>query len=84
MPLQPARNEGKLAAINLKDRLLDMKGDPDAAVKGKNDGVSQFLTGGRIKRLAERYATPPPRLPEKVETWSSRVVEHLKKMGFAW
>jgi type I restriction enzyme M protein len=39
---------------------------------------------GRVKELAERYATPLPRLTEKVEVLSSKVDEHLKRMGFVW
>ena len=54
-----------------------------AQVQGELDRVSQALTG-RIRQLAERYATPLPRLAEEVETLAARVDEHLKKMGFAW
>jgi len=55
--IPPAKNDkGELTAKNVKDRLRDMKGDPDAAVDGENDRVSQALTGGRIKQLAERDA----------------------------
>jgi len=46
-------------------------------------GSSQALTG-RIRQLAERYATPLPKLAEEVELLAARVDEHLKKMGFAW
>jgi type I restriction enzyme M protein len=54
-----------------------------ASVQGELDRVSQALTG-RIRQLAERYATPLPRLAEEVETLAARVDEHLKKMGFVW
>ncbi len=54
-----------------------------ASVQGELDRVSQALTG-RIRQLAERYATPLPRLAEEVETLATRVDEHLKKMGFVW
>lgn len=54
-----------------------------ASVQSEMDRVSQALTG-RIKQLAERYATPLPKLADEVETLSVRVDEHLKKMGFAW
>jgi type I restriction enzyme M protein len=54
-----------------------------ASVQGELDRVSQALTG-RIRQLAERYATPLPRLAEEVETLAVRVDEHLKKMGFVW
>jgi type I restriction enzyme M protein len=45
--------------------------------------VSQALTG-RVKQLADRYAVPLPKLTDEVATLSTRVDEHLKKMGFAW
>jgi len=39
---------------------------------------------GRIKQLAERYATPIPKLAAEVDALSGRVDRHLKKMGFVW
>jgi type I restriction enzyme M protein len=45
--------------------------------------ISQALTG-RIKELAERYATPLPKLSEEVEVLTDKVSEHLKEMGFVW
>jgi type I restriction enzyme M protein len=53
-----------------------------ASVQGELDRVSQALTG-RIKQLAERYATPLPQLAVEVETLGAKVDEHLRKMGFA-
>ena len=55
----------------------------ERSVQGELDRVSQALTG-RIKQLAERYATPLPALGHEVESLSARVDEHLKKMGFVW
>jgi type I restriction enzyme M protein len=52
-------------------------------VQGELERVSQTLTG-RIRQLAERYATPLPQLAAKVATLASRVEEHLKKMGASW
>lgn len=54
-----------------------------ADVQGELDRISQTLTG-RIRELAERYATPLPRLTDEVEALARRVDEHLKRMGFAW
>ncbi len=51
-----------------------------AAVQGELDRVSQTLTG-RIRQLAERYATPLPQLTKEVETLAARVEEHLQRMG---
>lgn len=54
-----------------------------AAVQGELDRESQSLTG-RIRELAERYATPLPQLTDEVATLAARVEEHLKKMGASW
>ena len=54
-----------------------------AQVQGELDSVSQALIG-RIRQLAERYATPLLRMAKKVEILAARVDEHLRKMGFAW
>ena len=54
-----------------------------AALQGELDRVSQTLTG-RIRELAERYATPLPKLTDEVETLAVRVDQHLKQMGAVW
>lgn len=54
-----------------------------SAVQGELDRVSQTLTG-RIRQLAERYATPLPQLTDDVAALAARVDEHLKKMGAVW
>ena len=54
-----------------------------ASVQGELDRVSQTLTG-RIRQLAERYETPLPQLVGNVAELSSRVDEHLKRMGAVW
>ena len=54
-----------------------------AAVQGELDRVSQTLTG-RIRQLAERYATPLPLLTDEVAALSVRVDGHLKSMGAVW
>jgi type I restriction enzyme M protein len=53
------------------------------AVRGELERVSQTLTG-RIRELAERYATPMPQLTEDVATLAARVERHLQKMGASW
>lgn len=50
------------------------------ALQGELDRVSQALTS-RIRELAERYATPLPKLVDEVADLSARVEGHLKKMG---
>ena len=53
------------------------------AIKGELDRVSQTLTG-RLRELAERYATPLPQITDEVATLAVRVEEHLKRMGATW
>ena len=53
------------------------------AVQGELDRVSQTLTG-RIRELAERYATPLPGLTDEVARLAACVEEHLAKMGASW
>ena len=75
----------KLAEAEIKTVVVDDKwlARLSAAVQGELDRVSQTLTG-RIRQLAERYATPLPQLTDEVATFASRVDEHLKKMGAVW
>ena len=75
----------KLTEAEIKTLVVDDKWMTrlSAAVKGELDRVSQTLTG-RIRELAERYATPLPKLTEEVATLAARVDEHLKKMGAVW
>ena len=54
-----------------------------SAVEEELDRVSQSLTG-RTTVLAERYATPLPRLAEKVASLGVKVDGHLKNMGWQW
>lgn len=54
-----------------------------ATLHGELDRVSQTLTG-RIRELAERYATPLPTLVNSVESLTARVNEHLRRMGAVW
>ena len=37
---------------------------------------------GRIRQLAERYATPSPQLTDEVAALATRVDGHLARMGF--
>ena len=53
------------------------------AVQGELDRVSQTLTG-RIRQLAERYASRLPQLIDEVANRSARVDAHLRKMGAVW
>jgi len=73
-------NETEIKTLVVVDKWLAALA---ASVQGELDRVSQVLTG-RIKQLAERYATPLPKLAGELETLAARVDEHLKKMGFVW
>jgi type I restriction enzyme M protein len=75
----------KLTEAEIKKLVVDDKWLVRLAadVQSELDRVSQALTG-RIRQLAERYATPLPRLAEEVDTLAARVDEHLKTMGWVW
>jgi type I restriction enzyme M protein len=55
----------------------------DAVIQTELDRVAQALAG-RIKQLAERYATPLPVLEQRARDLSEKVTDHLKKMGYSW
>lgn len=75
----------KLSMAAIKTLVVDDKWLARLAVdlQGELDRVGQTLTG-RICELAERYATPLPKLMDDVATLSAKVDEHLKRMGAAW
>ena len=60
---------------------MDTKISENARSEYTMDKQTKTLTG-RIRQLAERYATPLPKLTDEVATLASRVEEHLIKMGF--
>jgi len=76
----PQLTEAEIKTLVVDDKWLTTL---EIAVQGELDRVSQTLTG-RIRQLAERYATPLPKLVEEVDTLAARVEEHLKKMGAVW
>ncbi|MCQ1550292.1 MAG: type I restriction-modification system subunit M [Candidatus Accumulibacter phosphatis] len=80
-----AAKYGQLTEDEIKTLVVDDKwlATLAAAVQGELDRVSQTLTGG-IRQLAERYATPLPKLAGEVAALAARVDEHLKSMGAAW
>lgn len=75
----------KLTDADVKSLVIDDKwmARLAASVQGELDRVSQTLTG-RIRELAERYATPLPQLTDEVAALSARVEQHLVKMGASW
>jgi type I restriction enzyme M protein len=54
----------------------------ESDVKTEMQRISNRLTG-RIRELAERYATPTPQLTNESAALEERVAGHLEKMGFA-
>ena len=74
----------QLSETELKTLVVDDKwlATLQADVQTELDRVSQALTG-RIRQLAERYATPLPALNAEVEVLASKVNAHLAKMGFS-
>ena len=81
--LKVAAQYGKLTEDEIKTLVVDDKwlATIAAAVQGELDRVSQTLTG-RIRQLAERYATPLPEITNQVENLAAKVAGHLQKMGF--
>jgi type I restriction enzyme M protein len=75
----PQLTAAAIKVLVVDDKWLTRLG---AAVQGELDRVSQTLTG-RIRQLAERYATPLPKLEDEVEELAARVAGHLQRMGFA-
>jgi len=76
----PTLTEADIQTLVVDDKWLATLA---AAVQGELDRVSQTLTG-RIRQLADRYATPLPQLTDEVATLAARVDKHLKKMGAVW
>lgn len=74
----------QLSEDELKTLVVDDKwlASLQADVQTELDRVSQALSG-RIRQLAERYATPLPTLNAEVEALAAKVNAHLAKMGFA-
>jgi len=80
---QVAAQYAQLTEAEIKTLVVDDKWLAALAisVQGELDRVSQTLTG-RIRQLAERYATPLPVLEAEVAALHDKVAAHLQKMGF--
>jgi type I restriction enzyme M protein len=76
----PKLTEDEIKTLVVDDKWLAALA---TAVQGELDRVSQTLTG-RIRQLAERYATPLPQLTDEVAALAARVEGHLKNMGAVW
>jgi type I restriction enzyme M protein len=73
----PRLTEAEIKSLVVDDK---WKARLSAAVQGELERVSQTLTG-RIRELAERYATPLPELEREVAALAARVEGHLRTMG---
>ncbi|MGE3492364.1 MAG: N-6 DNA methylase [Vicinamibacterales bacterium] len=76
----PTLTEAEIKTMVIDDKWMSRL---SAVVQAELERVSQTLTG-RIRELAERYATPLPQLTDEVATLTARVEEHLAKMGASW
>jgi len=75
----------KLSINEIKTIVVDKKwmATIESKIKTEMDAISHRLTE-RIKELAERYETPLPKITNDVADLTSKVENHLKKMGYAW
>ena len=76
----PELTEAEIKTLVVDDKWMARL---STSVQSKIDHVSQTLSG-RVRQLAERYATPLPKLTEEVEGLAARIEEQLKKMGAVW
>jgi type I restriction enzyme M protein len=75
----------KLSEDEIKKLVVDDKWQATlkGAIQAEIERVTQQLAN-RVKTLEERYAEPLPQLIQEVEALSSKVDQHLKKMGLVW
>jgi type I restriction enzyme M protein len=76
----PILSEDEIKVLVVDDKWqATLKG----AIQAEIERVTQQLAS-RVKTLEERYAEPLPQLIQDVEVLSSKVDEHLKRMGLKW
>ncbi len=73
-----ALTEAEIKTIVVEDKWM---AKIESDIHSEMERISQRLTG-RIKELAERYATPLPQLTNEVKTLEQKVTQHLTKMGY--
>ena len=76
----PKLNEDEIKTLVVEDK---WRATLEASISAEIERVTQQLAN-RVKDLEERYAEPLPELEKAVEALSSRVDEHLRKMGLEW
>ena len=74
-----------LSIEEIKQLIVDDKwlASLQASIVAEIERITQQLAN-RVKTLEERYSAPMPSLIDEVASLSSRVDDHLKKMGLAW
>ena len=72
--------EDEIKVLVVKDKWI---ANVQSAIVGEVQRVIQTLTA-RVQELEERYAERLPDLAHKVDGYSLKVEEHLKKMGVDW
>ncbi len=72
--------EAEIKGLVVKDKWI---ASVQSAIIGEVQRLTQALTA-RVRELEERYAQPLPELEQDVETFSTKVDEHLKSMGVDW
>ena len=75
----PALTQADIQSLVINDKWMATLA---GTVQGELDRVSQTLTS-RVRELAERYATPLPKLIDEVAALEARVDAHLAAMGAA-
>jgi type I restriction enzyme M protein len=76
----PKLTENEIKTLVIEDKWqATLKG----AIAAEIERVTQQLAN-RVKTLEERYAEPLPQILEEIEALSSKVDEHLKRMGLTW
>lgn len=75
----------KLTVDDIKALVVDDKwlATLQASIVAEIERVTQQLAN-RVKTLEERYSAPMPTLVDDVAALSSKVDEHLKKLGLVW
>lgn len=75
----------KLTESEIKALVVDDKWQSTlkSAIASEIERITQQLAN-RVKTLEERYAEPLPQLVQDVDMLSSKVEEHLKRMGLEW
>ena len=72
----PLLSEAEVQALVVDDKWLVTL---TTAIRSELDRVAQTLTG-RIRTLADRYATPLPAIEAEVEALAAKVTGHLRRM----